>query len=52
MEVFSYAISNKVSKKKFYQYQISSQSSLYRQNDTFQSLKKLKKNNKIKNYKI
>ena len=52
IEVFSYAISNKVSKKKFYQYQISSQSSLYRQNDTFQSLKKLKRTIKLKTTKF
>lgn len=47
VEVNSLALSNKKSKKKFYQYKISSQSSLYKQNDTFKSLKELKKIFKI-----
>ena len=42
------ALSNKKSFKKFYEYKISSQSSLYRQNDIFKSLKDLKKISKIK----
>ena len=40
--IYSEALSNKSSLKKFYEYQISSQSSLYKQNDTFKSLKNLK----------
>ena len=42
------ALSNKKSLKKFYEYEISSQSSLYKQNDTFKSLKKLKKISKVR----
>jgi len=42
IEIYSEALSNKSSLKKFYEYQISSQSSLYKQNDTFKSLKNLK----------
>lgn len=48
IEVNNYALSNNVSKKKFYEYKISSQSSLYKQNDTFKSLKDLKKITKVK----
>ena len=48
IKIFSLALSNKKSLKKFYEYKISSQSSLYRQNDIFKSLKDLKKISKIK----
>ncbi len=47
IEINNVALSNKSSKKKFYEYKISSQSSLYKQNDTFKSLKELKKINII-----
>tara|TARA_B100000579_G_C22828292_1_gene854485 strand:+ start:1687 stop:2367 length:681 start_codon:yes stop_codon:yes gene_type:complete len=47
VEINNVALSNKKLKKKFYQYKISSQSSLYKQNDTFKSLKELKKVYKI-----
>ncbi len=47
VEVNSSALSNKKTKKKFFQYKISSQSSIYKQNDTFKSLKELKKIYKI-----
>ena len=48
VEVHNLALSNKKSnKRKFYQYNISSQSSLYEQNSLFQSLKDLKKIKKI-----
>ena len=43
IKIFNLALSNKKSFKKFYEYKISSQSSLYRQNDIFKSLKDLKK---------
>ena len=43
IEVNNIALSNKNKSKKFYEYEISSQSSLYKQNDKFKSLKKLKK---------
>ena len=61
IKVFNLALSNKRKKKIFYQYEISSQSSLYEQNDTFKSLKKLNKkyivqtdkfDNIFKNFKI
>ena len=48
IEINNYALSNTNKLKLFYEYEISSQSSLYRQNDTFKSLKKLKKISKIK----
>ncbi len=48
IKIFNLALSNKKSLKKFYEYKISSQSSLYRQNDIFKSLKDLKKISKIK----
>ena len=48
IEVNNFALSNKVYKKKFYEYKISSQSSLYKQNNTFKSLKDLKKIHTIK----
>lgn len=47
VEVNNSALSNKKTKKKFFQYKISSQSSIYKQNDTFKSLKELKKIYKI-----
>ena len=37
--------------KKFYNYRITSQSSLYKQNNTFKSLKHLEKISKVKNEK-
>ena len=42
------ALSNKTGKKIFYQYVITSTSSLYKQNDTYKSLKNLKKTFKVK----
>ena len=45
---YNLALSNKKSIRKFYEYSISSQSSLYVQNDMFKSLKNLKKISKIK----
>ena len=48
IKIFNLALSNKKSFKKFYEYKISSQSSLYRQNDIFKSLKDLKKISKIR----
>ena len=47
VEVNNSALSNKKTKKKFFEYKISSQSSIYKQNDTFKSLKELKKIYKI-----
>ena len=46
--IYNIALSNKKSTKSLYQYNISSQSSLYKQNNLFKSLKKLKKKIKIK----
>ena len=43
MLISNIALSNKKEKKSFYQYSITSTSSLYKQNDTFKALKKLKK---------
>ena len=43
IKTFKIALSNTNKKKFFYQYKISSQSSLYPQNNTFKSLKKLEK---------
>ena len=48
IEVIDIALSNRKSVRKFYEYKISSQSSLYRQNNTFKSLKNLKKVSEIK----
>lgn len=42
LKIFNLALSNKKSKKRFYEYGISSQSSFYEQNDLFKSLKNLK----------
>jgi FkbM family methyltransferase len=42
IEINTRALSNLEKKRRFYQYEISSQSSMYRQNNTFKSLKKLK----------
>lgn len=47
-EINNLALSDKSSIKKFYEYKISSQSSLYKQNDIFKSLKSLKKISKVK----
>ncbi len=49
---FNYALSNKKGTRMFYQYNISSQSSFYEQNNLFKSLKKLKKKFKIKTIKF
>ena len=49
---FDYALSNNNSIKTFYQYNISSQSSFYEQNNLFKSLKKLKKKTKVKTIKF
>ena len=49
---FNYALSNKKGTRTFYQYNISSQSSFYEQNNLFKSLKKLKKKFKIKTIKF
>lgn len=46
------ALSNKTQSKNFYQYKISSQSSLYKQNNTFKSLKYLKRIHKVKTKKF
>tara|TARA_B100000902_G_C26948723_1_gene734690 strand:+ start:36 stop:722 length:687 start_codon:yes stop_codon:yes gene_type:complete len=46
--VSNLALSNTTSLKNFYEYNISSQSSIYKQNNTFKSLKDLKKISKIK----
>ena len=43
IKTFKIALSNTNKKKIFYQYKISSQSSLYQQNNIFKSLKKLEK---------
>jgi len=48
IKVFNLALSNKKSLKKFFEYKISSQSSLYKQNNIFKSLKGLKKISKVK----
>ena len=45
---YNLALSNKKSFRKFYEYSISSQSSLYTQNNMFKSLKNLKKISNIK----
>ncbi len=50
--IYNMALSNKNSIKNFYQYDISSQSSLYQQNNLFKSLKKLKKKFKVKTIKF
>lgn len=50
IEVNNYALSNNVSEKNFYEYKISSQSSLYKQNDLFKSLKDLRKITKVKTF--
>src|SRR5210317_1769179 len=47
VEIYNYDLSNKDRRQKFYQYEISSQSSIYKQNDTFKSLKNLQKIFKI-----
>ena len=50
--IHNIALSNNNSIKNFYQYDISSQSSLYQQNNLFKSLKKLKKKFKVKTIKF
>ena len=50
--IYNIALSNNNSTKNFYQYDISSQSSLYQQNNLFKSLKKLKKKFKVKTIKF
>ena len=50
--IYNMVLSNKNSIKNFYQYDISSQSSLYQQNNLFKSLKKLKKKFKVKTIKF
>ena len=47
-QIKNIALSNKKSLRKFYEYKISSQSSLHKQNNTFKSLKELKKIANIK----
>mgnify|MGYP001196657490 CR=1 FL=1 len=42
-EIYNCALSSKNSSKKFYLYDISSQSSFYKQNDTYSSVQKIKK---------
>jgi len=48
IEVNNLALSNISSSKKFYEYYITSQSSLYKQNNTYKSLKNLKKIYEVK----
>ena len=50
--IYNIALSNKNGIKNFYQYDISSQSSLYQQKNLFKSLKKLKKKFKVKTIKF
>ena len=47
IQIFNLALSNKREKKMFYQYELSSQSSLYELNNTFRSFKKLNKKYKV-----
>ena len=47
-KIFNYALSNKNSNKKFYLYDIPSQSSFYKQNDTYTSVQKIKKKINVK----
>lgn len=49
-QIKNIALSNKKSLRKFYEYKISSQSSLYKQNDLFKSLKDLRKITKVKTF--
>ena len=48
IKIFNVALSNKKSFRKFFEYKISSQSSLHKQNNIFKSLKDLKKISKVK----
>ena len=48
IEIYNLALSNKNENKKFYQYNISSQSSFYKQNNIFKSLKSLKRISRVK----
>ena len=50
--IYNIALSKNNSVKNFYQYDISSQSSLYQQNNLFKSLKKLKKKIRVKTVKF
>tara|TARA_Y100000816_G_scaffold263692_1_gene222262 strand:- start:607 stop:1293 length:687 start_codon:yes stop_codon:yes gene_type:complete len=52
LRIYNLALSNSNKKKIFHQYDISSQSSLYEQNNLYQSIKKLKKKFKIKTEKF
>ncbi len=52
LSTYNLALSNSNKNKIFYQYDISSQSSLYEQNDLYQSIKKLKKKFKVKTEKF
>ena len=47
---FNYALSNQVKNKKFYVYEIPSQSSFYKQKETYSSIQKIKKTLNIKTY--
>ena len=46
-KVFNCALSDKISNKKFYLYDIPSQSSFYKQNDTYSSVQRIKKKIKV-----
>ena len=52
VNVSNLALSNKVSTRVFYQYSVTSTSSLYKQNDTYKSLKNLQKTFKVKTNKF
>ena len=52
INVSNLALSNKVSKSFFYQYSVTSTSSLYKQNDTYKSLKNLNKTFKVQTNKF
>ena len=48
LNIYNIALSNKVKNRNFYEYSISSTSSLYKQNNLYKSLKKLKSKKTIK----
>ncbi len=50
LNIYNFPLSNKSKTRNFYEYSISSTSSLYKQNDLYKSLKKIKNVNKIKTY--
>ena len=52
MNVSNLALSNKVNKRVFYQYSVTSTSSLYKQNNTYKSLKDLNKTFKVETNKF